>query len=267
MFRGLFLSVLLIFPSLTLPVFRSAAATPVEQTSSNELDTAQQAVVVTSGKWNDIHATLQRYERQGKKWKKVGHPVSVVFGRSGLGWSAGKTGIDFIGLSKEWNIAAGPTKIEGDGRSPAGLFRFGTMFSTYESAYHYSRMPYLYLTPTTECVDDQKSTRYNTLVDPGADASIKKDWDSSEHMLRHDNMYDIGITIGNNPSAIPGAGSCVFMHIQGPIGHYHGTTGCTALPADDMAQMFDWLSQDKHPILIQMPKQTYKAFKKKLLLP
>jgi D-alanyl-D-alanine dipeptidase len=267
MLRAAAFSVLLLFQLLTIGELPTTAATHVEGAKSNDLEMALQAVVVTSQGWDDIHGTLQRYERDGKKWKKVGRPVPVVFGRAGLAWSNSKTEPDFIVLSKEWNVPSGPTKVEGDGRSPAGLFRFGTMFSTYESAYRYTHMPYILLTPTTECVDDQKSTHYNTVVDPAAEPTIKRDWDSSEHMLRHDNLYDIGITIGNNPHAVPGAGSCVFVHIQGPIGHYHGTAGCTALPADDMAQMFDWLNQDKHPILIQMPKQTYRAFKKKMPLP
>jgi hypothetical protein len=31
--------------------------------------------------------------------------------------------------------------------------------------------------------------------------------------------------------------------------------------------MFDWLNQGKKPVLAEMPKQMYKAFRKKLALP
>src|SRR3954468_24567269 len=74
---------------------------------------SRQMIVVTTADWNVDHGQLRTYERDGSTWKVVGSPVEVTIGKNGSAWG--------IGLHPPQSDA--PAKIEGDGRSPAGIFR------------------------------------------------------------------------------------------------------------------------------------------------
>ncbi|HKR77561.1 MAG TPA: hypothetical protein VJR95_12950, partial [Rhodanobacter sp.] len=80
---------------------------------------AGQMVLVTVPGWNTIEGTLHAYQRDhGGAWHEVGAARAVVIGQSGAAWG--------IGLNPAQHD--GPQKREGDGRSPAGVFRIGTAF-------------------------------------------------------------------------------------------------------------------------------------------
>ena len=148
------------------------------------LDGSDQLIVVTSKSWDDIQGTAQRYERHGQTFRKFEAPFAVVLGKNGMGWGKGLLDIE---------QPEGPVKQEGDGKAPAGMFKLGTAFGYAPSAD--TRLPYLALTPTIECVDDSQSTRYNELVDG---AVVDKGWNSSERMRRSDELYRQGIVIQHN---------------------------------------------------------------------
>lgn len=202
-----------------------------------------QAIVVTTRDWSAEQGTAQRYARDaGHHWQKVGDPFPVVVGKTGLGWGRGLA--DTAGL-------AGPRKREGDGKAPAGVFSLTSAFG-YEPAAN-TRLPYLPLSDTIECVDDGKSAHYNELVDS---AKTAKDWDSTEHMHRPDELYHLGVYVAHNTRpAIPGAGSCIFLHIW--RGSDQGTVGCTAMERSDIEMLLAWLDPRKSPVLMQMPKPQY----------
>ncbi|HEV7891486.1 MAG TPA: hypothetical protein VGP08_12655, partial [Pyrinomonadaceae bacterium] len=82
---------------------------------------SRQVVVVTTRGWGDVPGTLRRFERKGTRgaWAQVGREVPVAVGRNGLGWGAGL--VDVSG-----NV--GPSKKEGDGKAPAGVFALGSAF-------------------------------------------------------------------------------------------------------------------------------------------
>src|ERR1700674_3244603 len=90
---------------------------------SGPLDSSNQLLVVTTADWSAVEGKLQRYERSSphKKWKAVGGPITVVVGKSGLGWGAGVVTAD--GMQ-----SGDPIKKEGDGKAPAGVFRLSTAF-------------------------------------------------------------------------------------------------------------------------------------------
>ena len=58
------------------------------RTYSDRIAKAGQAIVVTTPGWNDVDGTLLRFEKHEGKWKQVGDKVSIVVGKSGLGWDA-----------------------------------------------------------------------------------------------------------------------------------------------------------------------------------
>jgi hypothetical protein len=50
-----------------------------------------QMIVVTTDSWDSQQGTLRRYERErpGNPWQAVGQPITVMIGKSGLGWGTG----------------------------------------------------------------------------------------------------------------------------------------------------------------------------------
>jgi D-alanyl-D-alanine dipeptidase len=215
------------------------------------LDGSDQLIVVTSKNWDDIQGTAQRYERHGQTLQKFEAPFAVVLGKNGMGWGKGLL---------DTGQPEGPVKQEGDGKAPAGMFKLGTAFGYAPSAE--TRLPYLSLTPTIECVDDSQSTRYNELVDGSV---VDKDWSSSERMRRSDELYRQGIFIQHNTPASPAAGSCIFFHIwRGPTAP---TRGCTAMDPADIARLFDWLDPGKSPVLVQLPQAQYERLRERWKLP
>ena len=222
------------------------------------LDNARQMVVVTTADWNSVSGTLQRFERgtPRAKWKAVGQPFAIVVGKTGLAWGDGLVGNQRLGAD-----AGDPIKREGDGKAPAGVFSLGTAFGYEPQLLAGSRMSYVRLTPSVECVDDAKSQYYNRIVDR---QHIKQpDWSSSEHMLRDDELYHWGVYVDHNTHpARPGGGSCIFLHIwRGPG---QGTVGCTAMPRQDVEQLIEWFDPAKSPLLVQMPLTQYESARKHL---
>jgi D-alanyl-D-alanine dipeptidase len=88
------------------------------------------------------------------------------------------------------------------------VFELGSAFG-YELTAQ-THLPYIASSATTECVDDVSNPHYNTLVDS---SSVLKDWSSSEQMRREDDLYHYGIFVKHNTPPMPGAGSCIFLHI------------------------------------------------------
>ena len=140
-------------------------------------------IVVTTKGWDSPQGTLRRYERErpGNPWQAVGQPITVMVGKNGLGWGTGV-------LTPPAPDASDPVKKEGDGKAPAGVFRLSKAFGYAAQAPDGWKMPYVSLTPTIECVDDERSKFYNTLVDTSA---VSADWGSHENekMRRPDDLY------------------------------------------------------------------------------
>jgi zinc D-Ala-D-Ala dipeptidase len=223
---------------------------PITPLSTRDLiNASQQLIVVTSKNWDAIQGSAQRYERDGSTLRKAGGAFAVVVGTHGMAWGKGS-----------FESGAGPVKREGDGKAPAGVFTLGTAFG-FDPAPP-TKLPYLALTPSTECVDDSQSTRYNELVEGTA---IAKDWNSSEHMRSEDVLYRKGIFIQHNTPATSGAGSCIFFHIwRSPTSP---TAGCTAMDTADITRLLGWLDPRQLPLLVQMPEAQYEQVRSAWGLP
>jgi hypothetical protein len=137
-----------------------------------------QMIVVTTDTWDSPQGTLRRYERHrpGNPWQPVGPPITVMVGNAGLGWG---TGLLRPPAPKTSDLEKNdPVKKEGDGKAPAGVFRLSKAFGYAPQEQAGWKMPYVNLTPSIECVDDEKSKFYNTLVDT---TTISPDWGSHEN--------------------------------------------------------------------------------------
>ena len=244
---------------LSLPVLSSGARAQQAAPLASFTRAATQLIVVTTSDWNAAEARLQRFQRSGHKpWKAVGDAVTVVVGKNGLGWGAGVVPVEQLRISPD-----DPVKKEGDGRAPAGIFHLSTAFGYAPKKNSAWNMPYVPLSQSVECVDDTSSKFYNRIVDRG---TVAPDWNSSEHMLRGDELYRWGIVVEHNSSPVKaGVGSCIFLHIwRGPG---QGTVGCTAMPQAELENILGWLDAKRNPLLVELPAAQYEALRTLLKLP
>jgi D-alanyl-D-alanine dipeptidase len=215
---------------------------------SAPLSDVQQVLLVVPSDWNQVSTRMICFERTNSsgEWRKWGRTVPVVLGRNGLGWGTGL---------HPTNDLRGPIKREGDGKSPAGIFRLSGAFGYAEAtSAKWIRLPYVQCTSALECVDDPQSRHYNTTLERSKVS--KPDWQSFEHMKRSDELYELGIFIDHNVSpTAAGRGSCIFMHIWEARGI--GTSGCTAMARERLEEILRWLEPSRHPVLVQLPNNEY----------
>lgn len=233
------------------------ASSPVNPDQPSPIpETATHLLVVRSASWDATTGDLVRYERTAEGWAQAGTPISVVLGRSGLGWGRGLHG------DGAPHGAEGPIKKEGDGRAPAGVFTFGSAYGYAAEPPEGTRAPYVQVTDTWRCVDDGASTRYNEVFDS---AGVTPDWSSAEDMLRDDELYTRVVMVEHNTHpARPGSGSCIFLHVwRGPDST---TAGCTAMPLEDLEAVMVFLVPDE-TVFIQLEDTTYEALAKPWELP
>lgn len=248
----------LIFSALTFHHLAAEGVGSVSPTNSSPLDLSRQMVLVTTKDWNSLTGVMRRFTRTDLRspWTEVGMAVPVVVGRHGIAWGRG--------LNPSFHLP-GPEKKEGDGKSPAGIFRLSSAFGlAAPDAVKQIRMPYQQLTEGIECVDDAQSEHYNSIVDRKATA--KPDWNSSEKMRSVGARYRLGIVVDHNTDPRePGGGSCIFLHIWQDA--KTGTTGCTAMAPAQMETLIAWLNPADNPMLVQLPESAYKQLQKNLRLP
>lgn len=222
------------------------------------LGITQQLLVVLAPDWSSCAGQLQRFERPRVEnaWQSAGPAIPVSLGRSGLAWGRG--------LHPPF---AGAEKQEGDGRAPAGIFAITALFgyaspdSPFASA---AKLPYLCATRDLKCIDDPASAHYNRVVDQSTLAQI--DWASCEDMLRSDRRYAVGAIVGHNSERpVPGAGSCIFLHVWENEGA--PTAGCTAMSLADMTEIGGWLDGAAAPLLLQLPQAEYERWREAWALP
>lgn len=216
-----------------------------------------QAVVVTTKDWTAIKGEAGIFERANTKaeWKSVGKSFPVVVGKNGMAWSDGLNNLP----SDTGRLLM---KIEGDGKSPAGIFALSAAFGTIEKSDKII-IPYTKLEEFTECVDDVKSRHYNRIVNRMQVGVF--DWKSSEKMLEIVPQYDLGVFVEHNAEKQSGAGSCIFLHIWKDA--ETGTAGCTAMARENVETVLYRLDAKKNPVLIQLPAEDYKKFQTAWKLP
>ena len=211
---------------------------------------SRQLLLVVAAAWDSQTAQLQRFARNTPRgeWRPVGLATPVSLGKSGLAWGRG--------LHSPASVN-GRDKQEGDGCAPAGIFAITALFG--EAApdsplAHAARLPYLPATPDLKAIDDPASAHYNRIVDQSSVA--QPDWVSCEDMLRSDSRYAVGAVVAHNAEPpLPGAGSCIFLHVW--AGEGVPTAGCTAMSLTVMSEIAGWLDAAAMPLLVQLPLLEY----------
>ncbi len=117
-------------------------------------------------------------------------------------------------------------KIEGDKKTPSGIFNIGNLY--YRKDKYNKPNTKLKCIPITKkmgwCDDPNDKKNYNKLI------VIKKNI-KYEKLYRKDNKYDFLIPISyNTKKIIPGKGSAIFIHLTN---NFRRTLGCIALKKND----------------------------------
>lgn len=207
---------------------------------------ARQLVLVTSSDWNAAGGVLLAFEREAAGWKRVHGPYAVALGRSGSAWGRGlhppQTGLE---------------KKEGDGRSPAGVFRIGSAFG-YEPTIG-SALTYKQSSASDYCIDVSGSPLYNRIVDAnvvgraavaGSTEPMRLDLHS-----KGDVRYKLGFVIEHNVEGAAQGGSCIFAHLWRAAGE--PTSGCTSMDEQSLRALLAWLRPDQNPIFVSLPQDEY----------
>lgn len=217
---------------------------------------ARQLLLVRTPAWTATKGTLERYERPVPGgWERFGAAVPVAVGRRGMGWGRGL----YV------HVGDGPTKREGDGRSPAGVFALGSAFGRAAELPAKSHgYAYLQTQSSTYCVEDVRSARYNQVIDAARVSGTR--WEQWSAMRRADGLFNWGVIVRqNSPDVMVGAGSCVFLHIWRHASS--PTSGCTAMPAKGIEETIRWLDADASPVLVQLPEPEFQRLREVWGLP
>jgi L,D-peptidoglycan transpeptidase YkuD (ErfK/YbiS/YcfS/YnhG family) len=200
-----------------------------------------QLVTAVPDHWTSTHATLALWQRTKTGWQRAGETWPATLGQAGSAW-----GIGLHPAGRE-----GPTKREGDLKSPAGVFAFRSVYGYAEDPPKSWRMPY---EPSAdlECIDDAASEHYTKIVDR---KQVPSDWQSAEQMRRDDALYQWVLDVAHNPDAKPGGGSCIFLHVwSGPEG---ATAGCTAMNKHQLESLLAALDPGSQPLYVLLPTAEY----------
>ena len=143
---------------------------------------------------------------------------------------------DFIFKCSIGNNGISKSKIEGDKKTPIGIFDLGNLY------YRKDRIKYLQTNLKKVPIkkkfgwcDDVKCKDYNRIID------IKKRF-HHEKLFRRDHKYDLFIPIKYNfNKIIPGKGSAIFIHLTN---NYKPTAGCIALSKNDFLIMLKLINKN-----------------------
>lgn len=191
---------------------------------SQWLGDSEQLLVVFNNKASSVASELHAYELHDSVWTEVD---SLCF-PAGIG----KKGFAPYGK-----------KVEGDGKSPTGIYSITHYFSKFSD--FEAKLEKIKITKKTVWIDDVKDTLYNTYVEQNA-AHPRK----GEKLYRSkDALYDYVMVINYNvEERIPGKGSAIFLHVWSrPCGP---TAGCVSLKKEDVLSLFEWIDADKHPKIV-----------------
>ena len=199
-------------PLLAVAAGLVAASGAIAQTCPEPLAGARRLILVSSQNMTATTGMARLFERASPQdaWQAVGAAEPVVLGRTGMAW-----GVGFQHLA----LAGEPKKIEGDGRTPAGVYRIGASFGFAASP----RPGYRQIADDTVCVDDPASPAYNTITSRGV-VGRKVHGENMRAVPR----YRRGLAVDYPTDAKARGGSCIFIHIK--RASMAPTAGCVALP-------------------------------------
>jgi L,D-peptidoglycan transpeptidase YkuD (ErfK/YbiS/YcfS/YnhG family) len=189
--------------------------------NKEKLNNVEQLVVAINNNDSSNKAIVVALEKVNKKWRIKLGPVQASIGRTGF--------------------ALPGEKIEGDGKSPTGIFDLGQLY-TYEASVKTS-LPFIQTNLEDKWIDDPNHENYNTHIRGNTTAK------SFEHLKLSsiDYKYCMVIEYNTHP-VVKGKGSAIFFHLADA--NYSPTAGCVAIKESDMDQILLWLDPNKQKAIL-----------------
>lgn len=215
----------------------SCDAQPIQKTDTTVsveklISESSQILLVRNMNPASVDVQVIVLEKKNGRWQILFDPMNGVIGRNGF--------------------APPGEKREGDGRTPSGTFSLGVVFG-YAPAVS-TKMPYRQATDDDLWVDDVHADDYNQWVKRSATKAS-----SFETMRRIDDLYKFGIVVEYNTNpVVKGYGSAIFVHIW--QGKGLSTSGCIALPEEDILKILQWLNPAAKPLIVMGTNVTVGEF-------
>lgn len=189
--------------------------------NGSELKSSEQVIFVVGSNQSSPRSTVYFFEKNKGQWSRAYQSMPANIGKNGLA-SFGK-------------------KIEGDMKTPSGIFPIGLAFG-YEQ-FGRTKMTYRLITDNDFWVDDVNSDSYNKWV------VGKPKSGSYEIMRRKDGAYRYGFVVEYNTNPIvKSKGSAIFFHVM--KGETNPTAGCVSLSEGSIVKLIHWLDPAKQPKVI-----------------
>lgn len=198
--------------------------------NKSQLENVGQLLVVYNEQPESFTAVFVALEKKDNKWAVKQEPVTAGIGRNGF--------------------ALPLQKLEGDGKSPTGIFKLGKLFS-YEKQTN-TLLENQQTTKDDKWIDDVNSADYNMHVSGSTDAR------SYENLLLNNDVYKYCTVIEYNTNPIvKGKGSAIFLHLC--LKENCFTAGCVAIKEEYMKLMVDWLDSKQNPTILMGNLDVLKA--------
>jgi L,D-peptidoglycan transpeptidase YkuD (ErfK/YbiS/YcfS/YnhG family) len=197
------------------------------------MQTARRLIVVTVPTLTSSAGELRVFKRgrSGTGWRLVRAAEPVTLGRGGVAWGRA---FRYLAANDE------PVKVEGDKRSPAGIYAIGRPFGFARS----QLAGYLQLQSDSICVEDPSSPAYNTITSGKAIGQPV-----GTQNMGVITLYRRGLIIDYPTDATNRAGSCILIHIRSED-PTSGTAGCLALPENRVVALQKFAN--KHPTVLAL---------------
>jgi hypothetical protein len=183
----------------------------------------QQIVVAFKLDMKDKDYKVMGLEKAKGKWKLAIAPVKASIGRNGF--------------AKE------NEKMEGDGKTPIGLYALGKLYS-YDAAID-TKLPFQQVDSLDKWIDDSTSNDYNKYVRGETNAK------SFENLKLNSIDYKYCMVIEyNTQPVVKGKGSAIFFHVADE--KYSPTAGCVAIAEKDMLQFLKWFKPRKKKAMLSI---------------
>ena len=193
----------------------------IVEKNKNQLENVSQLLVVFNEKPESFTAVFVALEKKGKNWVVKQNPIEAGIGKNGF--------------------ALPNQKVEGDGKSPTGIFKLGKLFS-YEKQFN-TLLENQQTTKEDKWIDDVNSPDYNKHVIGATEAK------SYENLLLNTDVYKYCTVIEYNTNpVVKGKGSAIFFHLALKPASF--TSGCVAIQEEFMKVMLSWLDPKQNPTII-----------------
>jgi len=198
--------------------------------NQSQLENVSQLLIVYNYKPESFNAVFVALEKNGRNWVVKQEPIAAGIGKNGF--------------------ALPNQKVEGDGKSPTGIFKLGKLFS-YEKQLH-TLLENKQTTKEDKWIDDVNSPDYNKHIVGATEAK------SYENLLLNNDAYKFCTVIEYNTNpVIKGKGSAIFFHLA--LKPYAFTSGCVAIDENYMKLMVNWLDPKQNPSIIMGNLDVLKA--------